>query len=710
VGLARPPVALADAVLKALLVARVKAAAVVTAAVLMVVGVGLGAYRAVAPPPLTPRQDGVAREAGGEPEAPATGGRRSTGVAPAHDWRGKLEAPLPPGALHRLGTTRLRQGGPVEALAFSPDSSKVLSCGGPPDGTLRLWDRTTGKELWRHPLPRPARAVATSRNGKLLAVGADDGVVRLCELATGKEVRRLRGHEKGVWAVAFTPDGKTVISGSLDCSVRLWDCATGKEKLRLRTAGQAVRALALSFDGKLLAAGCEEPGPRPASHPVRLWDLPSGRERRSPVWQNGPVRALTFSHKGDRLACAGMDGSLVLWDVAAGWTRRELQPLLWKHRAAFPLFQSLAFSPDGKTLACGSSDNSIYLVDPGTGESTARLDGALLGQSPVEQAPTQWPRVGGILALAYAPDGKTLAAGQGQAVRLWDMPTAVEKSFGGHRGGVCSVVFSPDGQVLASAGWDFTVRLWDARTGHHLCLLFEPPHGFRPPGVPQLAFSPDGRTVAISIDPAILLVEATTGRRRWVVRSSGQETPAFSADGKSLVLLNAGTRKVRVLDVADGRQVRSATAVPAGTVLAMTAAGKVLSGADTRPAPDRAASPLHAQAFSPEGKLGVGAVRSGAGAVLLVWSTAQAGPPRLLPGHEKGRITALAVAPGSRLLASGGEDRGVRLWDPGTLQQVKSFPAGHQADVSCLAFSPDGKRLASGSADGTVLLWKTAAP
>jgi WD40 repeat protein len=225
-------------------------ACVILTVVLLAVSIGLGTYRAAAPPapPLPSRSrlmDSSARK--GQPE--------------------DADPPLPRYAKARLGMTRLRLSGPVEAVAYSADGTKVISCGGPADCTVRLWDSLKGKQLWQRKLEQPVRAVAVARDGKWLAAGGDDRKVRLLELATGKEFRLFAGHTGAIAALAITPDGQTVISGSRDRTIRLWDPSSGKEKQRLGTRGQSIRCLALSPDGLILAAGCQ--GTSDAH--VRLW-------------------------------------------------------------------------------------------------------------------------------------------------------------------------------------------------------------------------------------------------------------------------------------------------------------------------------------------------------------------------------------------------------------------------------------------------------
>ena len=160
----------------------------------------------------------------------------------------KYGDPLPSGAIARFGTVRLRHEGIVTFAAFSPDG-KTLASGGY-DCLIRLWERTTGKEIGRLVgYQNTVYTVAFSPDGKVLATGGRESEIRLWDVATCRELR-AKGHERYVNSLAFSPDGKTLASGSDDRTIRLWEVASGKEVRQLGGGRSPVDCVAFSADGR----------------------------------------------------------------------------------------------------------------------------------------------------------------------------------------------------------------------------------------------------------------------------------------------------------------------------------------------------------------------------------------------------------------------------------------------------------------------------
>jgi WD40 repeat protein len=111
--------------------------------------------------------------------------------------------------------------GIVAGVAFSPDGRSLVTSSF--DGSARLWDVATGKEVRRF-LGHQGEAfgAAFSPDGRYVATSGADGTARLWEVATGLEVRRFAGHTGLVRNVVFSPDGKYILTASDDRTARLW--------------------------------------------------------------------------------------------------------------------------------------------------------------------------------------------------------------------------------------------------------------------------------------------------------------------------------------------------------------------------------------------------------------------------------------------------------------------------------------------------------
>jgi RNA polymerase sigma factor (sigma-70 family) len=651
--------ALAESVIKTMVVGKLKLVIVAITSLVMIGGTLLAAVHGI--------QD--------EPEARKPAGGAETFLPP-------------PASIVRPIDER------VFGVAFFPDGKKVVTAGAGDEkpGQLKVWDVDRREVLAQLSGFIGARAVAVSPTGKLLATGHFRGAIVLRDPDTGKELLSAQHNTMGVNALAFSKDGDLLASAGLDRTVKIFAVDGLKEQKVLRGHTDMVFSVAYFGHGKAVVSGGND-------KTAIIWDLTNGNPRHLFKGHAGPIETVAVSPDDRLVATASWDRTIKLWDADTG----SLQGTLTGSKNN--VF-AVAFSPDGELLASGCADGTVQLWDvkklatlavlgkhvgpvwavaftrngemlvSGSSDKTAKLWNV---PKRSEMAALNCSEIRPIQAMAYAPDGKTLAlAGDDRTVRLLDPKTGeLRLALNGHQERVTCLAYSPDGAMLATGSTDKTVRCWNGKTGEPMRTL----KGHRG-AVLALAFSGDGKKIASAgDDQAIKLWDAASGDPAG--EFSGQAATVrgltFTADGQSVAAgSDDGMIRVCYLD-------RKVTPITwkghQGFIRALAFSGLNLASASED-----------------------GTVKVWTSAPGPVWTPALGKEPRVLDGHKGGALS-LQFTPSGNTLISGCRDGSVMVWDRAQ-GRPRGVLAGHRAAVTGLAVHPRGEHLISGGAGGGLLRWR----
>ena len=547
----------------------------------------------------------------------------------------------------------------VLQVGFTPNGRGVFS--GSADGTVKLWN-VSQFLVTPESGPGAITCLAWSPDGRRLVSGGADRDLTVTDRRTGEKLLALTGHQQTVVKVAWSPDGKYIASGAVDGSLILWDAVAGRGLLAYEGHRHPIIDLIFSPDSQRLASYAGNVAPlAPAK------DLIAALESEVNVWNITDRRPLV-SWKQGSLGLQGFrfspDGSQIRGLVRAGWGRYQQQGE-WQDLAAATGLQIKARQgPRGLfgRLAVSADGNRVVTTD---------------GAAEPNDTPER------------ASDDKQYA------LRIWDAAGKELRRLEGHTDLVTCVAFSPDGKQIVSAGRDHVVNVWDSGTG---LLLLSLPGTAGPRHVPGLSSRRHGlrrRRGELGNRKVPGEVKIWDGRTAEVTRMplvSGEKAftlAALSPDGRRA----AGFRQLPPPTAKDqpGGEIQVWDAVTGRPVLNYN---KNLADITRLVFQSRWPADHRREDAPPEGG------REIAWKSILVLDAVTGRRLRMLMDRP------LAVSPTAPTrIASCYEDEGVEVWDAEVGKNIFVQHVDQGSPITVLTFSQDGKLLAGGGKDGMVKVW-----
>jgi WD40 repeat protein len=517
---------------------------------------------------------------------------------------------------------------------------------------------------------------------------------------------RQRDQERRVRSVVFDATGMVLLSSSSSETLR-WDLrAVPPSATRFGGPDSAAGKLALSPDGRLLAIGSGQ-------SMVSLWNPDRGQQLGQPLVTQGVFeQSLAFGPGGQVLAATD-DFGLTLWDLAGA---KATQRVLADNTG---FLSAVAVSPDGKWVAAGGNDMSVRLWDLETNRQNAR---PLIGHT------------GDVTTLAFHPSGGALVSGSEDGTMIvWTLaPHSPVRQYLNQSGRVLSAAFSTDDHLLVTGSTD-SLMVWDLTSGRPVHRRTMATGGF----VEDLVFPAAGDSLLACQEQEL---------RRWNVRAERPGNALVPGGCSDTPFTDSGTIRAQL------RRSSEAQAIEEDSDYTITVSP--LENGPARPRTVPVKFKWNRVSFAVSGDGRYAAVGTDHGEAYL-WNL-QTDPPerRELPGHA-GVVAGLAFSPDGKILATGGHDATIRLWNvsggglrppleaPARVTHVRFNRAGSRLvalydsalqdppalqlwDVATgipiglplpgtegssmrnvVAFSPNGRWIAAGSDDGQILLLDT---
>jgi len=578
---------------------------------------------------------------------------------------------------------------------------------------IEMQDATLAEAIMRNSLFTETfgavTAVAISGNGEYWAAAGRRGEVRVWA-ADGQALHRMwRAHADMVWTIAFSPDGRIMASGSWDCSLKLWEVATGALLWSGKHASY-VNSVVFSPDGSRLASGGSD-------SLVRLWNVRSGVQLDT-LPHPGQVSMVAWGPDERLLATGDAEGYIRLWQLKKNDPARCLQTIAGHTNWV----DGLAFAADGHTLATASWDgifklwNISTLFDQGEDE---QLITEITSGRPLQTLSDHAERMNRV---AWSPDGRIIASGGFEkTIRLWEVETG---SYGsallGHTNAVTGLAFTPDSHSLLSGSEDGTLRVWDIPSGQCIRVL----QGYAA-SLYDIDWSPDGSRLVSGGSDGLVTIYAVTGKTTprvlrghtglifgvgWSPDGQYLASGAWDTDlrlwdpttGDCLqVIRDSGDPEALYCGVAwspNGQWLASASQLNFRRVLVWD----VSAGFPLWVSKSYPAQ-IRRVAWSPDGTRLAGGDDNGQ---VIVWDGSNGTQLHWLSGHQRGVRSVAWSSDGTRLASAGGGIEGGELfvWDSERGERLSSF-AGHPGIIYAVVWTSGKEFLVSGGGDGKLRWW-----
>lgn len=602
--------------------------------------------------------------------------------------------------------------------------------------------RSADVDVVLHGHDRPLRAIAYDSDGSLFASAGLDGSIIVRDANTSVPMGPPlsppddgSGEDPTIRDLAFSPSGPPRLWAAANGQVYGWDLSTPDRPIALPPVkvdleeGRSIQAIAVSPDGRsLVSAGgtlvngrCAIPA---VSSPIMLSDVESGTVQLLGSSADC-VLSLAYSPVDNRVAVAGHDGTISIWDTDAPGSFVEIVDAHGSasNEVAFPV-QSVSFSPDGTRLASAGWDGTarIWNLTPELSSAPTMI---YTGHDDVARA------------VAFSPDGAIVASGDRTGeVAVWDPTTGeeVRPLSARHAGEVREIAFHPDGRRFSSAGRDGSVIVWRVNVGDQRSIstvvhggnvraVADDPNGSAVVAAGSDVASSDGRpspgvvwysvpidptngphrveparaeVVSLAVDPATGTIASGDASGRVTIWDPDGQTSEIRKSSE----LGCGTEPHGPLVSLAFHPTTSALALGFldGTIIL----DEALVGKGIGSRCQRAAGEAWDVAFSPDGDRLAASVGNGR---VLLWELESDRRTSVIAATED--VRSLAFDPDGSTLAVGGTDGDIVLLDLASSSVDGQPMRGHGDLVLDLAYHPDGTILASGGADGTLRLWNT---